>query len=84
MKTLAAVQYRIYFQNRYVTVALNPTLIELLALQLGEYPGTANARFTVQRWLGIAVRHRFGAMDDAPVEAWARSCLQDAVINGAE
>ncbi|WP_287600343.1 hypothetical protein [Thiothrix sp.] len=83
MKTLAAVQYRIYFQNRYVTVALNPTLIELLALQLGEYPGTANARFTVQRWLGIAVRHRFGAIvtDDAPVETWARLCLQEAVIN---
>lgn len=84
MKPLQAVQYRIYFQNRYVTVTLNPTLIELLALQLGEYPGTADAKFTVQRWLGVAVRNRFGAIvtDDEPVETWARLCLQEAVIKG--
>lgn len=78
------VQYRIYFQNRYAIVALNNTLIELLALQLGEYPGTAAAKFAVQRWLGAAVRNRFGAIvtDNAPVETWARLCLQEAVLNG--
>lgn len=78
------VQYRIYFQNRYVLVALNYTLIELLTFQLGEYPGTAEAKFVVQRWLGAAVRNRFGTIvaDDAPVETWARLCLREAVLNG--
>ncbi|OQX02910.1 MAG: hypothetical protein BWK73_41135 [Thiothrix lacustris] len=84
MKPTQTVQYRIHFQNRYTMVALNNTLVELLALQLGEYPGTAAAKFAVQRWLGAAVRNRFGAVaaENAPVETWARLCLQEAVING--
>lgn len=84
MKPPQTVQYRIYFQNRHAIVALNCTLVELLAMQLDEYPGTAAAKFAVQRWLGAAVRSRFGAIvaEDAPVETWARLCLREAVLNG--
>lgn len=76
------VQYRIYFQNDSTMVSLNNTLVELLALQLGEHPRSAEAKVVVQRWLGAAVRNRFGhLMDkDDPVEEWTRLCLSDAVF----
>ena len=76
------VQYRIYFQNDSTMVSLNNTLVELLALQLGEYPRSAEAKMVVQRWLGAAVRNRFGHLlgKDDPVEEWARLCLSEAVL----
>ncbi len=76
------VQYRIYFQNGSAMVSLNGILVELLALQLGEYPRSAEAKAAVQRWLGAAVRNRYGHLlgDDDPVEEWARLCLSEAVL----
>lgn len=78
------VQYRIYFQNGSAMVSLNGVLVELLALQLGEYPGSAEAKMTVQRWLGASVRNRYGHLlgKNDPVEEWARTCVLDAVIVG--
>jgi hypothetical protein len=78
------VQYRIYFQNGSAMVSLNSVLVELLALQLGEYPGSAEAKMTVQRWLGASVRNRYGHLlgKNDPVEEWARACVLDAVIVG--
>jgi hypothetical protein len=77
-----SVQYRIYFQNDSAMVSLNSTLVELLALQLGEYPRSGEAKVAVQRWLGAAVRNRFGHLlnPDDPVEDWARLCLSEAVL----
>ena len=76
------IQCRIYFQNDSTIVSLNNTLVELLALQLGEYPRSDEAKMVVQRWLGVAVRNRFGHLlgKDDPVEEWARLCLSDAVL----
>jgi hypothetical protein len=76
------VQYRIYFQNGSAMVALNSVLVELLALQLGEYPRSAEAKAVVQRWLGVTVRSRYGHLvgKDDPVEEWARLCLTEAVL----
>lgn len=76
------VQYRIYFQNDSTMVSLNNTLVELLALQLGEYPRSAEAKAVVQRWLGAAVRNRFGHLlgKDDPVEEWTRLCLSEEVL----
>lgn len=76
------VQYRIYFQNDSTMVSLNNTLVELLALQLGEYPRSAEAKAVVQRWLGAAVRNRYGHLlgKNDPVEEWARLCLSEAVL----
>jgi len=76
------VQYRIYFQNDSAIVSLNGTLVELLALQLGEYPRSAEAKAAVQRWLGVTVRSRYGHLvgKDDPVEEWARLCLAEAVL----
>jgi len=76
------VQYRIYFQNDSTMVALNSVLVELLALQLGEYPRSAEAKMAVQRWLGVALRNRYGHLlgKDDPVEEWARLCLSEAVL----
>ena len=78
----AFVQYRIYFQNGSAMVSLNSTLVELLALQLGEYPGSTEAKAAVQRWLGAVVRNHYGHLlgDDDPVEEWARLCLSEAVL----
>jgi hypothetical protein len=68
------VQYRIYFQNDSTMVSLNGTLVELLALQLGEYPRSAEAKAVVQRWLGVTLRNRYGHLlgKDDPVEEWVR------------
>jgi hypothetical protein len=79
---IAYIQYRIYFQNGSAMVSLNNTLVELLALQLGEYPHSAESKMVVQRWLGAAVRKRFGHLlgADDPVENWARLCLSEAVL----
>ena len=76
------VQYRIYFQNGSAMVSLNSVLVELLALQLGEYPRSAEAKAAVQRWLGVALRNRYGHLldKDDPVEEWARQCLSEAVF----
>ncbi|OQX01295.1 MAG: hypothetical protein BWK73_46535 [Thiothrix lacustris] len=76
------IQCRIYFQNDSAVVLLNSVLVELLALQLGEYPHSAEAKVAVQRWLGAAVRNRFGHLmgKDDPVEEWARLCLSEAVL----
>ena len=76
------IQYRIYFQNGSAMVSLNSVLVELLALQLGEYPRSAEAKAAVQRWLGAAVRNRYGHLldKDDPVEDWARLCLSEAVF----
>jgi hypothetical protein len=76
------IQYRIYFQNDSVIVSLNSVLVELLALQLGEYPRSREAKVAVQRCLGAAVRNRFGHLmgKDDPVEEWARLCLSEAVL----
>jgi hypothetical protein len=77
-----SIQCRIYFQNDSAMVSLNRTLVELLALQLGEYPGSSEAKMTVQRWLGASVRNRFGHLvsKDDPVEEWAKLCLSEAVL----
>lgn len=76
------IQCRIYFQNGSAMVSLNSVLVELLALQLGEYPGSAAAKMAVQRWLGASVRNRFGHLvgKDDPVEEWVRLCLSEAVL----
>lgn len=76
------IQYRIYFQNDSTMVSLNNTLVELLALQLGEYPRSAEAKVAVQRWLGVTLRNRYGHLlgKGDPVEEWARLCLSEAVL----
>ncbi|OQX15755.1 MAG: hypothetical protein BWK73_05985 [Thiothrix lacustris] len=79
-------QCRIYFQNRFAIVALDTVKLELLALYLGQTPQTLETQFVVQRWLGLAVRNRFGhiANDDDPVEEWATQCLHDALMMGVK
>ncbi len=74
----------IHFQNESVEVWIDQTLMELLASLLGERPGTDAAKFATRRWLGKAVRKRFGHIlqPGQPVEEWARICLLDAVIAG--
>ncbi|WML92160.1 hypothetical protein RCF98_07400 [Thiothrix lacustris] len=76
------VQYRIYFQNDSVMVSVDSTLVELLAFRLGKYPHSGEANLAVQRWLGVAVRKRFGHLvnKNDPVEVWARLCLAEAVL----
>lgn len=77
-------QCRIYFQNRFAIVALDTVKLELLALHLGQMPQTLEAKLAVQRWLGLAVRNRFGHIvgDDDPVQEWAMQCLHDALTMG--
>ena len=79
-------QCRIYFQNRFAIVALDTVKLELLALHLGQMPQALETKFVVQRWLGLAVRNRFGhiANDHDPVEEWATLCLHDALIMGVK
>ena len=79
-------QCRIYFQNRVPIVALDTVKLELLALHLEQLPQMPETKFVVQRWLGLAVRNRFGhiANEDDPVQEWAIQCLHDALIMGVK
>lgn len=76
------VLFKLYVQRRRVDVWLDQAVVELLALRLQACRETSHCHFTMQRWLGMAVRQQFAQRkaDDSAIRQWVWGLIKNTLL----